>query len=94
MRHVRVFCHNTLTEYAMGNSVAPKNHQMRGSNDRLGWVCKACASSLFHTSSHGLHTSAAVYVGKTSLKNIAQIPNLLHCIQRSAYEVLGTILGT
>ena len=35
-------------------------------------MCKGCASGLFHTSSDGLHTSVAIYVGKTSSKGIQQ----------------------
>ena len=71
MRHVRGLCHNTLMEYAMGDLVAPKKHQKSGGNEGLGWVCKGCASGLFHTSSHWLHTSAAIYVGKTGSKGCA-----------------------
>ena len=57
MRHVRGLCHNTLMEYAMAESVAPKKHQKSGGNESLGLVCKGCASGLFHTPSHGLRTS-------------------------------------
>ena len=31
-------------------------------------MCKGCASGLCHTSSRGLHTSAAIYVGKRGSK--------------------------
>ena len=66
--HVRGWGHSTLMEYAMVYSVAPKNPQKRGRNESWGWVCKGCASGQYHTSSQGLHTSAAIYMGKTVSK--------------------------
>ena len=38
-------------------------------------MSKGCASSLFHTSSHELHTSVAIYVGKTGSKCILKHPD-------------------
>ena len=87
MRNVRGLCHNTLMEYAMGDSVAPQNPQKRGWHERLGTVCKGCAGGLSHTSSHGLHTSVAIYVGKTGSKGSAEhrqcsVPKMLDTLIR------------
>ena len=68
MRHVSGLCHSPLIEYAMGDPVAPKNNQKRGPNESLGSMCKGCASGLFHSSSHGLHTSVAISGNKTGFK--------------------------
>ena len=42
--------------------------------------------------------SCLVMLGKpypvSGLPPMPQIPNQLHCIQKSAHEVLGTVLGT
>ena len=34
-------------------------------------MCKGCATGLLHTSSHGLHNSVAIYVGKTGSNGAA-----------------------
>ena len=40
MGHVRGLCQNTLIEYAMGYSVAPKNLKKKGWNESLGTMCR------------------------------------------------------
>ena len=68
MRHVRGLRHNQLLAYAIGIQWHPKSTKGVEEMKVFGWVCKGCVSGLFQTSSHGLHTSAAIYVGKTGFQ--------------------------
>ena len=49
-------------------------------------MCKGCASGLFHTSSHRLHTGVTIYVGKTGSKG-GEVPWVLGGLAGRAIEV-------